>query len=481
MTFTKALYLFLIFLLFSCNLLSFSDEKVYCSIKENETDFEGNYVSFVFSESCNPIDAEESITMSEENVQVKMHFCWINNILNIQPENGWKKGCLYHLEFNGNLRLGSQNVSASIIRHFYYGRIDLMPNVVESSISYPGHENGELKLVFNKAMDVKLLKEKIRFYPSLDFIESFSDDGRTISISPKDKWEKNTLYKIQLEDLVSLDGYHLKVQELSFEIPFDSDLPELLKVERLVNVDGEYIAIEDGNSLSEINGKDGIRLTFSKPMKEESIDEGVTISPYVEGTIKQMDGEGCIFAFIPETKYKGNQQYEIKIDRNVSDLDGLKLKEVEKFYFKPENHYLKISNVRINSTDISLSDRLEKYFTVGLSEENFIQKNELETESFCTIILNFSSIFDFTDYKNIVDKIKLKIKFPLTASSPYLKSVTWLTPSIVSLEYGNLVPSTKENPVYYQLTIAGGENGIKNSLMEPLEEDVCIYIELMSE
>lgn len=284
-----------------------------------------------------------------------------------------------------------------------------------------------------------------------------------------------------MEDLVSLDGYHLKVQELSFEIPFDSDLPELLKVERLVNVDGEYIAIEDGNSLSEINGKDGIRLTFSKPMKEESIDEGVTISPYVEGTIKQMDGEGCIFAFIPETKYKGNQQYEIKIDRNVSDLDGLKLKEVEKFYFTPENHYLKISNVRINSTDIPLSDRLEKYFTVGLSEENFIQKNELETESFCTIIINFSSIFDSTDYKNIVDKIKLKIKFPLTASSPYLKSVTWLTPSIVSLEYGNLVPSTKENPVYYQLTIAGGENGIKNSLMEPLEEDVCIYIELMSE
>ena len=194
-----------------------------------------------------------------------------------------------------------------------------------------------------------------------------------------------------------------------------------------------------------------------------------------------MDEEGYCFAFIPKTNYRPQQEYEIKIDRCVTDKSGLKLRQGENLFFIPKENHLEIIDLQLNQTEIDPNDVSINCYKIDFDEKKSIKINETETEYFFTITMNFSTVFDFTDYKNIVDKIKLKLKFPLTASNPYLKQVTWLTSNRLMLEYGNISLSTKETPVYYELLVSGGENGIKNSFMETMKKDLCIYIEYFAE
>lgn len=471
-------YFFSLFFI-SCNLISFSDEGINCSVNENATFYEGEYVVFTFSGDCNQIDAEDLISIAAGNIQLKLEFHWKYNILMVKPEEGWKKGYLYQLKMNGYLKIDGQNIMACIVRNFYFGNPILIPELLENTTVYPDDVKSPLILYFSKPIDIKNLDENIKIYPHEDFTQEFCDSDKSITIVPKGKWKTNTLYKIQIKEVTSVDGYHLKEYELNFEIPIDTELPELLKAQRYINVGGEYVLSDQ--EISELKGTDGLYFTFSKPMDLETIENGITINPYIEGIINPMDEEGYCFAFIPKTNYRPQQEYEIKIDRCVTDKSGLKLRQGENLFFIPKENYLEIIDLQLNQTEIDPNDVSINCYKIDFDEKKSIKINETETEYFFTITMNFSTVFDFTDYKNIVDKIKLKLKFPLTASNPYLKQVTWLTSNRLMLEYGNISLSTKETPVYYELLVSGGENGIKNSFMETMKKDLCIYIEYFAE
>nr|WP_318710762.1 Ig-like domain-containing protein [uncultured Treponema sp.] len=475
MKFNRVFYIIFFLSFSSCNFLSLNDETVVCSLDENCLFHEEEFISFNLSGSCNHYEVEDCISIIENGISLEFECLWINSSLKIKPKVGWKRGKLYQVSFEGNIKIDSQDTNILIVRNFYFGNPLYIPELINDSISYPYCTGSSLKMEFSKPMNRKSIEENLIISPSINYEIEFDDENKNICILPKEKWKANTVYKIRLKDFIAADNYSFTERELSFIIYQNNEKPEFISAERIIKSAGDYVKLNENNSLSEICEQDAILIKFSKPMDFDSIEKGISITPYTEGYLTPFDRDGFEYLFIPESKFQKNKQYEIKIENIVMDLDGIRLRENKKIFFTPKINYLKIIDLEVNSKKIKHESEKSAQFVPSKIESTINNAKEISYQ--CSIMVNFNSEIKKEDYKNTVDKIRLNLKFPMTAASPVLKNVNWLSPNRIIFEYGNITPSKKGEPVFYELKIMGGEAGIKNIFSEYLENDICVYLE----
>ncbi|WP_407399153.1 Ig-like domain-containing protein [Treponema sp.] len=462
-------------ILSSCKILTFNDRTIECSISGNDKFFEGETISFIFSDSCNRKEAEDSICLYENSTTVDVEYSWTQNSIAVKPRKGWCKGKFYILIFDGSIRIDGQMVQSYIKRTFYYGVESSMTYIIEENIKYPDNLKASLEIPFTKEIDPDSVHDII-IYPSTEFEKELSDDSHCLIISPKNRWAPNIFYEIKICNLLSQNSYHFEDRKLTFKVMKDTEIPELSLVCRAIKNSDGYILMEKTESLNELKKNDSIGFKFSKPMDFDSIKKGITFSPYLEGQFISMDIENRNFVFVPESDYKEKQKYEIYISKKITDLNGIELYEKLEFSFIPVYEYIKIQEIKINDSIIDLLDSKES--CKFLPSIKSITTNDVAEEQYSALfMISFTSEFSKEEIKSAADRIKLSIKFPLTVQSPTLRSINWISGSRIIMEYDNFKISEFDSPVFYELKIQGGQSGIINQFNEYLEETECFILE----
>ncbi|MCQ2241450.1 Ig-like domain-containing protein [Treponema sp.] len=476
MKFNKVFSFSIVLLFFSCSLISTKEENIMCSIPENTEYFYGEYVSFVFSDFCNRVEAEKCITMSEKSRTVACDKIWDENVLMVRPSGNWKKGLLYELSFDGNMNINNQNIYAYIKRAFYYGDENYISKLKPLDIKFPKNEEDSLLITYDTKLEIDSLYDNIHMTPSINFEKQLIDDDKTIVISPIEKWKTSVFYKISFENIKTVDFYYLEKEELIFKIDGNKKLPELKKICRVLKNDDEFVFDEETDLYSGIKTLDSIGFEFSNPMEYESVKNGISFIPYVEGSLHKGDKEGFKYVFVPEKEFKAKQRYEISINKNVKDTNENELYEKLYSVFIPYKNYLKILNLKVNSISIPI-DKKNSCTTFVPNKTDTIINGETKTEYSCYITISFSSGFTKEELKSVTDKITLNLLFPLTENYPVVKNIFWSSESIVTIEYGNLNLGTADKNIFYQLKVNGTESGIKNQINEYMEESECFILE----
>lgn len=348
MKLNKIILFLYIITLTSCNLICFEDEKITCSLQENQDSFNEEYILFYFSSSCSHIEAEDNISLLENSKSVNIDFKWNNNTLKVKPQNDWKNGCIYQLIFDGNLLINSQNIQVYIKRNFYFGKKTLIPIIIESTIEYPKELNAPIKIDFSKKMDRESFYDNIDCYPTINFKISFINDDKTLIITPKENWKANEFYKLSFANLHSTDFYYLENKEISFRVLKDIEIPQLIDTCRVTKIDNDFYFENLGNDFSKIKKDDSIAFIFSKKMNFESVKNGFSISPHIEGNIIDYNSDGKTFIFIPEKNYQANIKYEISLSKKIKDINDIELFDVYNFIFTPKLNFLKIDDIKVN-------------------------------------------------------------------------------------------------------------------------------------
>lgn len=453
-----------------CSIITFEELVISCSVDQEGMYFaDGNNVYILFSIEPDKTDIEDKLTLKEGSKTKEVQTVWEDNKLFIQPENDWVPGEKYQIILSSPLIMADgRSYSNSFKRNFYFGQENNELKVTDFS-----PQNGEeieqtssIQLSFNKAIDTVSFLESFSVSPSCDTRCLFSEDKKTVTITPQDGWEYNTVYEWSFSDVLAADGYSLDIPfENNFRTEIHTDSPVLETVCPVLN-DNQHITWLETASLDSLTEDQPFGFIFSNEMDFNSIESGITFTPALNGYFLRDNTYTNRYVFFPQETYDIDQIYKISIATSVQDCNGLALYTDLSFSFTSSNTYLNVSGIQFDSTAVSLQQAPNECVEYTVPASNQIQTN-----------IMFSTVIDEAVRNDVVDTIQFSLIFPLSGSNPIIRSVQWdVDYRTLSIVWENFSVSSADVSYYYELLIPGGSSGIENGRGEYMESDVCIKV-----
>jgi len=228
----------------------------------------------------------------------------------------------------------------------------------------------------------------------------------------------------------------------------------------------KYLWLDKFNLDKNLKDQQCIGFVFSKAMDFTSLENSISFSPTISGQFYQEDKIGHKFIFVPNEKWKINEQYEIKIEKSASDLNGLCLFEdvVERFF--TFNTFLDISKIVFDESNV-----VSIFPSKGIDVLSSSSNNKMEI----VVDIYFSTFIPMNERVQTVNSISMNPFFPLSLSNVSLISTNWNdSGSILTMKWQGFVSSFDDEENFYKLNISGGINGPKNEHGEYMKEDVCV-------
>ena len=470
-----AVILIFFFLSISCGFINFENLECDVSIQENQRFFEDDYIIISFNYSLVRNEFESLISLQKDGKTNNIDVIWESSKCKIKPTEGWKLGKKYKLTIDGNARTEKAGVhSVSISRIFTYGNEKQLfflnsISVNEGTIL----KNKEpITFDFSKKISQTSFETNFSISPSIEVYKEYLDNK--VIVTPLNGWGINTYYNWTVSNVLSEDGYSLyKEYKGSFRTPEILELPEVKSVRIVSKFDDEYVWL--GENLNEIKNGHCIGIEFTKPMDFSTISNSITFSPSLKGDLIRVENsDEKKYIYVPSNDFKINTDYKLVIGNSCKDTDSLSLKTDYKTIFKTANEFLKVVNIVEDNTALGAPD-IVLYDGI---DESIINEAVIPSDTITTFIISFSTgIAD--ELKNVAEEaVSISLLFPNSENSPIITSVSWdnINGSKLFITAKNFSKSHNSVSVYYQITITGGEGGIKNSSGEYLEKSICVTL-----
>lgn len=443
-------------------LITWEKLDISCSIANDQKYFFGDAIELIFSVAPDKKQAEDLIKLYLDNKILTAKYSWMGNSLFIQPMTSWQKGQAYRLSIEGSLRMeNGSSYNLTFYRAFRYGE----PGVDFCMLSHD-FINNALIFNFSKAVSISSFNDNFSISPYLNYNTDFSEDKHSITLTPKSKWQTNTVYKWIIKDLKSNDGYIMNKEYTGVVIGHvDTESPRLLTVCPVDYSQKNSIWYDDlvlNNNLFEWQA---IGFIFSKPMDESSIIAGISFQPAMSGEFLKEESDR--FIFIPAINFEIQKEYRLIVANTVMDTSDMYLFEDEVIFFKSANSFLEIESILFDDEENSAP------------LDGSIYEYPLSSSGKLNTIINFSSLIPQENRYDAVNAISFNTLFPLEASNPSLVSAIWGEGTCnLCLSWEGFSKSTQGVPKYYKLVLKGGKSGIRNGAGEYLKEDVCVILKL---
>jgi hypothetical protein len=461
-----ALPVFFILVLCSCKpLFTFAYLDISCSLGEKQEYCADEKIQIRFSFMPNVNEVESKIRFYEDGSNVLLDFEWHNSTVLIRPHLPWQKGQSYALDLQGAIKMeDGRAYTARLYRTFIYGEQG-------NEFELASNELSQDKLTFNfsKPVSINSFLDKFSLSPFADCHTDFSNNGSTVTISPKNNWTSNTAYTWTIKNIVSADGYLMK-KEYSGTLSgiYDIEQP-VLTLACPVDYDSQgslwYASYSLDNQLLE---NQAIGFSFSKPMDEASVSAGISFFPSISGYfIKETESR---FIFIPDNQYQISKEYRITIAETIKDSSGLALYEPAYLFFTTANQFLRIAKITFddNTNPMPVDGTIVDYSM--LPPLNPANPVILKT------VINFSTAIPLDKHYDAVNVVSLNVLFPTSANNPSPISAYWSDGGArLAVEWAGFSISTSSDiKNYYMLKVGGGQGGFKNQANEYMEADVCV-------
>ena len=479
------LILTILFVLFSCKLVNFIDIEIKTSVAENQRFFFDKYIYLDFSYMPEYISTEKLIDLRKKGISVSIDVLWTEKQCRIKPSEGWELGSDYQLLIDGNIKTEEEGLqSVYINRHFKYGEESELFTLVSCSVKENEIVSPKQTLVFefSKPVSQVSFKQKFQISPSLDFNTEF--EGNKVYITPVSKWPINTYFTWTLDSIFSSDNYILDKKSVGvFQSEDDLELPVIENVSRVSISENIYTWLDD--DLNKILIGNGIGFVFSQEMDYSSVTNAISFIPSLRGDVVLIpESDNKKYVFIPSSNYKINTDYKLTVATSCKDLNSQSLKKEYTSFFKSANEYLKVSKIEeehyeIATNDIVLYDGVNPEAINTMTFPADINDNP---NFVVTINIKFSKSIALNLRSKVADSVSFSLLFPAKSRSPIVNAIKWNSiGDTVSFYLSNFSVGTESLPVYYQISITGGENGIVNSAGEYLEESLCVTLKTCSE
>jgi len=263
-------------------------------------------------------DAGATITtyskITSFSYQVAQKDSYIDTTYNVKLSTMAKDTSGNHLRFPLEFSFRTIQSSSSIngIQTIpYHGDVDV------SLIS-----NSGIQIVFPRNMNQKSTEEAINVIPESDIIFIWPQKN-TLKIYTGGVFRADTKYTIIIDSVAKdLDDNKLG-NPFSF---YFNTAP--VGVSYTSPINGELF----------VSPSTDIYIAFNTYMVKTSVQNAITISPYVAGTLDWSNDSKTVMEFDPSESLKYNTKYTITIEKNATDIFGSNLKEAYTFSFitRPE-------------------------------------------------------------------------------------------------------------------------------------------------
>ena len=478
--------LFIFIALFSCSINGKTPEVLNTTIKEEEyisniDDF--TKITINFSAPMNRYITESGISI--EGYYGGIHYEWQNDgktcVLNLSEK--LEMGSNYVLKIDKSCESEDGIDLSREVRIKFYTYSSTDDFVVLKTSPSDGSTNvdsniSEITVNFSLLLKESSIYDKIDISPDIKYYYSYSQDHKSLYITPAEPLEKNTIYQVTVhKGLLSDTGRSLeKEYRFSFSTIYSTDdfnLLEAVMVNKGLAPSDPHIDINT-DYLAETNGIDKdmeLILIFNNDFYTTELEAHLTIEPYIGYRLAKENGYARV---VFDEDMKPEEKYTVFVDDGFKDVNGISLNRDYKFLLVVDgdkSRYLKISNVYIKDPN-GINDTL--IFSDGVFFQNEAMLYQTKTDhQEVQFEIDFSS--PILVY-HALDKIALNFMFGnAEATSGEMTDYSWSDLNNSLLVTFSIPIISSGDDAYYKLTIDGGDDGILDTNNNPLAEDISIY------
>ena len=415
-------------------------------------------------------EAEGILQVSTGSSAVNGDLFWKDNDLYFTPVSGWTPGTRYTLSLSGIIR--AVDGRELRLEHFvpFYAINKNEPPYLEKYSPLEGESTGTegvcVELHFSRSMDRLSVESALTFEGIANKTFEWSDDGKTLKVSPGDKLSVMTVYRWNLKDgAKSTDGVPLvKTYSSFFSADLDKILPRVNDVYPVMNSGGQWFPL--GSRIeTDLRTGQGIAVVFNKPMSDNVL-RSLRFEPALTGRAEFLSEKSVVYIFSRNPEPEKN--YTLIVSGDAADIAGFKIGDDYKINFIPDIPYLKILSFSAANIPLIMENSSPAVIAVPVDSVTGI----------ITLNIRFSLPLSEEEKQNIALKTSLGLFFPKTIPSgePSLKSVLWTNGDSLLMRWERLSADIEERH-FYKLTIPGGRGGISLADGSYMKEDFVVYLE----
>lgn len=468
---------------------------VYCRPGGNETGIlSGSTIEIRFSSAVKMNDVEDSFSLTNGDGSVNGNFSWLSGDRFIYtPDEPMSVNGRYVIELPRSIRDKDGNTMESdFISEFYIGS-DFSQPVISSSV--PASSSGALTNIsvnqniiinFTKSMNRESVEKNFSITPDAGGYFYWSESTPGLQYSRLEyihinSFEYGKLYTFKLsstaEDVAGNSlGLDYRVNFITGE-DFIPPSVQSIYDNAAPGISWDSMELNSGVSKNVIIG-----VTFSKPMDRQSVEKAFSITPQVQGNFEWNGGNSI--SYRPVNGLSPEARYQVSIDTVAKDINGLKLSgkyTVEIFTNADDSLLIRTGKVLGSNHDGDFTVLAAAWpYLINMGSGNPVNKNyyieiEFLSDAAGTIpaSMNRYSIYD----NLIVETFKSTSGSGEMPDSARIGDVVWITENIVKIRIDGMTnKSSGQMPALYRLTVAGGENGIKDRNGNYMKKDFVIEI-----
>lgn len=416
-------------------------------------------ITIEFSEAMNEISVEDAFSYSHGKNTFGPgdgEFTWFENTTIFKPSESLSYNTTYTVnistlakDFSGGNPFTS-NFTWDFTTELYIDTIP--PRVVgQSPIGDSIPIDTIITITFSESMDKASVEGSFIITPHIK--GTFTWENLTLIFTPTEKLEFNTTHYITI-DIMSRDIAGNTIG-LPFQFNFTTELDYIPPFIVQFSPGGKGVSVNTT-----------INVTFSEVMDSDSVREAFHIDPSVSGTFTWKESS---YVFMPDENLTYNTTYNIMIDTNAKDANGLSLITSFNWDFTTEEEIIAPVPADENETEDSEFDMMEamKWFALGLFAGTLFMAFWLYTP----FMKKRREKEDVEEEVVVAPEDVTAVEEPLAIS---VSKTTPKTPSIVSsprvsraISPGSKRPAVVKRPVPVKPTIASHKKPVKKTIAEP--------------
>jgi len=500
------LIFFTYFFLYSCTFNLNAPQVIKVSIREGEriTDLDSfKYIDIYFSKSMNKYLTEKNISIS--GYYGIINYQWHNNDREVKLflvdglENGLEytliigRGCecseginlkneysctFYTYEIEDDFCVVStfpEDGESVVLKKVDGDIVFLTPEGTEVS---GANGSFQIKIDFSLPVEETTIYDKVSIEPSISFNYVFTNKRKTLLLKPSAPLDMNELYTVRIEDELCAEvGKHLKqAYAFSFNTIINQDPFSIINVKMKNQEKSIELNFEGYPGYTSGVEKDmSLFVGFNSDFYLHSVKDFIFVEPQVLYHLEKEEGENHVLCFNFDNGMVQEETYRVRFDQFIANTAGISLDRDYLFEWVVDGQascFLKVERIEI-------IDPIGINNTVVFQDGSFYHNRSMlfrqeGGENIVGLKVFFSREIDLYPSLN---GFSLNFLFGNSfATGGKLYNYSFDKQSKI-LEFEFCLPIlTEGGNATYKFIIAGGEDGVEDKDLNPLKEDIEVYM-----
>lgn len=312
-------------IMFSVLLLTSCADKLFDEFTVEKFGFDDECVFVEFNLEADKNSIKKALTLKKDDALTEGRFDFTDKTVRFYPVDGIEADYEWKLTVDNNAESsGGVSLKKPFVKDFSTKNdctAPIVKSITPSKAENVEQEIRQIEIQFSEKIDRQSFFDSFTITPSFSYIVDFSNDDKTVTISPEQSFPVNTEYQITVGDgLKDLHNNYLEQDFMTYFYYLLDDRPPLFSVE-LQKADSSLVPVSDGALFTGLCGQEKLIITFDEKIDGSS---AASFIEFGEGLSGQVEFDSIsrkqITVSLSSVEYL--KTYAIKIKKGITDLCG---------------------------------------------------------------------------------------------------------------------------------------------------------------